>query len=474
MALDILGVPSRPDGLPTVTAMICAYNYEQFVGRAIESALAQDYPAELLEILVIEDGSTDSTPAIVDDYAQRHPGRIRVVHHANMGYIPSTNVGLGESRGDLIALLDADDAWRPQKTRRQVELFQADPTLGLVFCDMAVVDAEDAVLQPSKLAEYGPISENRFAALMYENFATTSSIMVRASLRDAFCPIRLDVPGDWWIARAVALRAGLDYVPESLALYRMHGSNMSVGGTKAIVVENKRAIAHQLWGLRHLPLERLNAQEILHAWSGVERHAQFGVQAGGSFFFDSMDRHPGDAEHVEALLAQADEAATDGDSLAEARLALKALAWDPFRLETRTRLHESVARAADEATLPDPFPGARPYRMLVDARELLEGDEMMHAYIEAMSGSEAVTLVIDASQLPGELAETQLRGLVDRCGLEGREDIDLVAVVGSQTEPERRRMLGAVQARYARREQTAGRKPVFTPTSLQRAIVQAA
>lgn len=139
------------------------------------------------------------------------------------------------------------------------------------------------------------------------------------------------------------------------------------------------------------------------------------------------------------------------------------------------RLHESVARATAEAQLPDPFPGSRPYRMLVDARELLEGDDMMHAYIEAMSGSEAVTLVIDASQLPGELAETQLRGLVDRCGLEGREDIDLVAVVGSQTEPERRRMLAAVQARYTRQADQAsrasdasasGRKPVFTPSSL--------
>ncbi len=474
MSLDTLGVPSRPDGLPTVTAMICAYNYEQFVGRAIDSALAQDYPAELLEILVIEDGSTDCTPAIVDAYAERHPGRVRVVHHANMGYIPSTNVGLAESRGELIALLDADDAWRPEKTRRQVELFQADPTLGLVFCDMAVVDAGDAVLQPSKLAEYGPISENRFAALMYENFATTSSIMVRASLRGAFCPIRLDVPGDWWIARAVALRAGLNYVPESLALYRMHGSNMSVGGTKAIVVENKRAIAHQLYGLRHLPLERLNAEEILHAWAGVERHAQFGVQAGGSFFFDLMEREPGDGEQADALLSEADRAAAEGDSLAEARLALKALAWDPFRLETRTRLHEAVTRAAADAQLPDPFPDARPYRMLVDARELLEGDDMMHAYIEAMSGSEAVTLVIDASELPGALAETALRGLVDRCGLEGRNDIDLVAVVGSQTEPERRRMLAAVQARYSRQASEAGRTPVFTPSSLDQLTALAA
>ncbi len=244
--------------LPTVSVVLCAYNYEVYVTRALESALAQDYPAELLEIVVINDGSTDSTADVVEEIAARHPGRVRVVHQANAGYIAATNRGLAESRGELIALLDADDVWRADKTRRQVEMFEADPTLGLVFSDMTVVDGDEAVLRPSKLIDYGPISENRLAALLFENFATTSSIMVRSSLREAYAPVPAHVPfADWWIALHVAQRAGLDYVREPLALYRMHGSNMTNGATGSWAVrENRRAIGLQLWALRNAAARR--------------------------------------------------------------------------------------------------------------------------------------------------------------------------------------------------------------------------
>ncbi len=198
--------------LPSVSVVLCAYNYEQYVGRALRSALAQDYPAELLEIVVIDDGST--TGDVVDEIARRNPGRVRVVHQANAGYIAATNRGLAESTGELIALLDADDVWRADKTRRQVEMFLLDPTLGLVFSDMDVVDEHEAVIRPSKRLEYGPIRENRLAALLFENFATTSSIMVRASLRDAYAPVPAHIPfADWWIALHVAVRANIDYVP---------------------------------------------------------------------------------------------------------------------------------------------------------------------------------------------------------------------------------------------------------------------
>jgi hypothetical protein len=230
----------------------------------------------------------------------------------------------------------------------------------------------------------------------------------------------------------------------------------------------------QLWALRNLPLDTLTPDELLHAWSGVERHARIGVEVGGSFFFDQMDRNPGDADRADALLAEADAAASEGDSLAEARLALKALAWDPFGLDIRRRFQESVARAAADAELPDPFPGARPYRMLVDVRELLDDDDMMLAYAAAMSGSDGVTLVIDASELPTEVAQAGLQRLVDRHRLNDRHDIDLVAIVGPQQGDARRRMLQAVQARYSRHEGEPGRMPVFTPSSLGRVMAQAA
>jgi hypothetical protein len=474
--------------LPTVSVVMAAYNYEQYVGRALESALAQDYPAELLEIIVIDDGSTDSTPQIVDSIAASHPGRVRVVHQDNAGYIAATNRGLAEARGELIALLDADDVWRADKTRRQVELFQSDPALGLVFSDMAVIDADEAVLQPSKLTEYGPIGENRLAALLFENFATTSSIMVRASLRHAFHPVPPHVhAADWWIAFQVALRASMDFVPEALALYRVHGGNMSVGGTERIVGENRRAIALQLWALRHLPLHTLTPQDMLHAWSGIERHARWAVEVGGSFFFDQIDRQPGDDARAGALLAEADAAAAEGNLLAEARLTLKALAWDPFRLGTHQRLRAAVERATPEEaapepqevapepeetapepeeTAPDPFPGARPVRILVELHELLDGADMLLAYAEAMRGAEDVTLIIDGSELPSGLAQACIQGLIDRCGLSHRADLDVFAVVETQAEDFRRRMLAAVHARYSRQEGELGEMPVFTPSSI--------
>ncbi len=154
------------------------------------------------------------------------------------------------------------------------------------------------------------------------------------------------------------------------------------------VRENRRAIGLQLWALRNLPLETLTAEELIHAWNGVERHARIAVETGASFFVDLMDRAPQDSARADALLAEADRAAADGDSLGEARLVLKALAWDPFRFEVRQRLRESAARSDADAALPDPLPGARPYRMLADARELLDGDDMLLASAEAMSGSD--------------------------------------------------------------------------------------
>ena len=113
---------------PSVSVVICAYNYERFVAESVDSALAQEYPADRLEIIVVDDGSTDATPDILARYADR----VRVVRQRNAGLIAATTRGIEESTGDLVALLDADDAWRPDKLRRQAALLQARPEVGLV------------------------------------------------------------------------------------------------------------------------------------------------------------------------------------------------------------------------------------------------------------------------------------------------------------------------------------------------------
>lgn len=102
-----------------VTAIIPTYNYGQFVGRAIQSALDQTYP--LTEILVIDDGSTDNTREIVATFP--HP--VRYVYQENRGLSGARNTGMREARTEWVAFLDSDDWWLPEKTGKQVEALKA-------------------------------------------------------------------------------------------------------------------------------------------------------------------------------------------------------------------------------------------------------------------------------------------------------------------------------------------------------------
>ena len=97
-----------------VTCICTAYNVGAYVRAAISSALAQDYEGEL-EIVAVNDGSTDDTGEILDAFGDR----ITVVHQANTGFLGAVNAGLAAATGDYIALLDGDDVWPEDKVRRR-------------------------------------------------------------------------------------------------------------------------------------------------------------------------------------------------------------------------------------------------------------------------------------------------------------------------------------------------------------------
>ncbi len=111
--------PLRP--LPRVTAVIPTYNRAWTLAEAVESVLAQDYPA--IEAIVVDDGSTDDTPSILGRYGDR----IRVIRQENRGVSAARNRGIGEARGVYIAFLDSDDLWRPGKISAQVAFFGSCP-----------------------------------------------------------------------------------------------------------------------------------------------------------------------------------------------------------------------------------------------------------------------------------------------------------------------------------------------------------
>ena len=127
---------SDEPGVPgLVSVVIPSYNRGYILDRAIESALSQTYPH--VEVIVVDDGSTDDTGAV----AARYGSRIRYIRKENGGVSSARNRGFAESRGEFVALLDSDDGWLPWKLAAQVAILQRDPTIGMVWTDM-IADRE--------------------------------------------------------------------------------------------------------------------------------------------------------------------------------------------------------------------------------------------------------------------------------------------------------------------------------------------
>lgn len=119
---------------PRVTVITPFLNAERFLEEAVDSVLAQEY--EHWELLLVDDGSKDGGTRIARRYAAAHPDRIRYLAHPgreNRGMCASRNLALEEATGDLIAPLDADDEWLPEKLRRQVAILREHPDAGMVF-----------------------------------------------------------------------------------------------------------------------------------------------------------------------------------------------------------------------------------------------------------------------------------------------------------------------------------------------------
>jgi GT2 family glycosyltransferase len=131
-----------------VSIVIPTYNRAYIIGQAIESVLAQTY--DNVEVVVVDDGSTDDTAAVVGRYGPK----VRYIRQANAGVSAARNRGLREARGEFLALLDSDDAWLPWKAEAQVAVLRAFPDVGMVWTDMVAVDAQAVVRSPRYLRTF--------------------------------------------------------------------------------------------------------------------------------------------------------------------------------------------------------------------------------------------------------------------------------------------------------------------------------
>jgi glycosyltransferase involved in cell wall biosynthesis len=200
-----------------VSAIITAFNCADFVVGAIESVLAQTHPVD--EIVVVDDGSSDETVEIIARYADR---RVRCISQPNQGPSVARNRGIAETTGELIAFLDCDDLWLPEKTARQVAHLAAHP-------DVALVSGQMWWWDPSQdrrwLSRWGvrPGSDIRREVLIRNVVGNPSLVMVRRTILEQVGGFNPAQPcgEDWELWMRIVAQARVGWLDEPLITYRV-------------------------------------------------------------------------------------------------------------------------------------------------------------------------------------------------------------------------------------------------------------
>jgi glycosyltransferase involved in cell wall biosynthesis len=207
---------------PLVSVVVAAYNMDRYVREAVDSVLAQEWPA--LEVIVVDDGSTDATVAALAAYAGE--SRVRVIRQANAGQTVAKNVGLRAARGEYVGFCDADNAWLPGKLSRQVPLLEAAPDAAVAYGDIALFDGEGRPLPAPPVKRYGGRITQR---LLLENFVTFNTALARRRVLEEFGgfdeSLRMAIDYDLWLR--ISTRYEFVYLPEPLVRYRIWGGQMS-------------------------------------------------------------------------------------------------------------------------------------------------------------------------------------------------------------------------------------------------------
>jgi len=209
--------------MPIISVVIPSYNAASYIGRAVSSALAQT--CRDIEVIVVDDGSTDDTAQVVGGCADHRVCYLRQAHGERS---TARNTGIGASSGDYVAFLDADDWWRPEKLERQLALFDRNPALGAVHCWLQLVGPTD---KPLRVLRGGHTASDPNGAFVFDQLllgnigGPGSSLMVSRELIKTIGGFK---PGiaygeDWDFCLRVAHQSQIGFAPEPLVFYRMHG-----------------------------------------------------------------------------------------------------------------------------------------------------------------------------------------------------------------------------------------------------------
>lgn len=267
-----------------VSVVVCTYNGERFLAEQLQSILDQTRPPD--DIIVSDDGSSDSTLDIVAEFGSRVSGAKKPTWTVQsrkkpLGVARNFASALTKARGEFIALADQDDVWEPTRLEQGLAGFRDDALL--VHCDATLTDEvgrpTGSLMSALRLTSgegRSLLSGNALDALLRRNLVTGATTMIRSSLLKQALPVPEGWVHDEWLALVAAVQGGVVFSEESLIRYRQHGGN-EIGASKTDLDEATRRLRETRTAffsrklLRNSGISRMLEQEP--DWLGAEARA---------------------------------------------------------------------------------------------------------------------------------------------------------------------------------------------------------
>jgi glycosyltransferase involved in cell wall biosynthesis len=255
---------------PLVSVLIPTYNCGQWLGQAIDSVLAQTY--KHLEIIVVDDGSTDNTAKLLEE---KYKDVITYIYQPNCGLGNARNTGIKHAKGELLAFLDADDVMLPEKISCQVEYASEHPDYVVIYCNFWCIfdDKSDIWQLPSGDYQHEGISGELFETLLSKNIMVPSSVLISKKVLAEVGNFYEEAQGveDWDLWLRIAGKGYLfGYIDARLLLYRVRTGSMS-HNLYNMRLHTYRIFAHVK---EEIPLERL---QLALAQTNIAASFEFGV-----------------------------------------------------------------------------------------------------------------------------------------------------------------------------------------------------
>lgn len=256
-----------------VSVIIPTYNRARYIREAVDSVLAQTY--NNTEIIVVDDGSTDNTKEILNHYGSK----IRYIYQKNSGPSASRNKGIKQSNGEVIAFLDSDDIWLPEKLELQVKLIQQSQNIGLVSGGIYMADASGKIISDPIIKRNYENRRSFIRELMVHNIVTGggSTALIKKKCFDELGLFNEDlwIGEDWNMWLRIAKQYEVKFVEKPLVKYRIHGSNLHKNLEK-IKVDGKRNVSENVEKWRLITRRKAYSYvylDVAHEYIGVQdRH----------------------------------------------------------------------------------------------------------------------------------------------------------------------------------------------------------